>query len=260
VQHTFWRQLDPEHPAHNGAKRDSTNNAIEGAYTHADRIVGMLMEKHTGSDTLLMVISDHGFNTFRYGIDLNRWLEENGYLVLKEGGRGLKNLSGVDWSRTRAFALGLAGIYLNIAGREAQGIVDPKTEAPALRDEIAAKLLALNDPAKNTPAVKQVYNAVKLYSGPYKQDAPDLLVGYHIGYRASWQTAVGEVTDSIFHANTKAWSGDHCIDQSLVPGVLFCNRMVADEYPRLLDIGPTVLSMFGIDVPGHMDGKPLNMA
>ena len=206
------------------------------------------------------MISDHGFNTFRYGIDLNRWLEQNGYLALKEGGRGLKNLAGVDWSRTRAFALGLAGIYLNRKGREAQGIVDPAAEAPRLREEIAAKLLGLEDPGRSAPVIKQVYNATTFYAGPYKNDAPDLLIGYHIGYRASWQTAVGEVTDRVLHDNIKAWSGDHCIDQSLVPGILFCNRMVPDENPRLLDIGPTILNMFGVEVPAHMDGKPLHIA
>jgi predicted AlkP superfamily phosphohydrolase/phosphomutase len=101
---------------------------------------------------------------------------------------------------------------------------------------------------------------MKIYTGPYKNEAPDLLVGYNRGYRASWETAIGQVTESILHDNTKAWSGDHCIDHSLVPGVLFCNRPVTAEHPRLMDIGPTVLSMFGIDVPGYMDGRPLSIA
>ena len=207
-----------------------------------------------------MVISDHGFTAFRYGIDLNRWLEENGYLKLKSGERGKKNLVNVDWSQTRAFAIGLSGLFLNLKGREAQGIVDPKTEAPQLRDEIAEKLKGLNDPLRNQLAVKQVYNAWKIYNGPYKNDAPDLLVGYHSGYRASWETAVGEVTGTIFHDNEKAWSGDHCVDQSLVPGVLFCNRKISDEHPRLMDMGPTVLDLFGVAVPAHMDGKSLKVA
>lgn len=259
VQHSFWRQIDPEHPAHNGTYRAPDVPAIEEAYKNADRIVGETLRKCSGNGALLMVISDHGFNTFRYGIDLNRWLEEHGYLVLKEGGRGLKNLTGVDWLRTRAFALGLAGIYLNIKGREAQGIVDPSAEAPLLRNEIAGKLIELMDGSRKQPVIKQVYNATTFYSGPYKNDAPDLLIGYHIGYRASWQTAVGEVTDRVLHDNMKAWSGDHCIDQSLVPGILFCNYKVKDENPRLLDIGPSILNMFGVEVPAHMDGKPLHI-
>ncbi len=256
VQHSFWRELDPAHPAHGGTYTPPAVSAIEKAYLNADRIVGETMRRCRDGRTLLMVISDHGFNTFRYGVDLNRWLEENGYLVLKEQGRGLKNLSGIDWSRTRAFAVGLAGMYLNLKGREGGGIVDPGAEACALRDEIAAKLTGLTDPRHGSQkVVKQVYNALKTYAGPYKQDAPDLLVGFHIGYRASWETAVGQVTDRVFHDNLKAWSGDHCVDQSLVPGILFCNRPVDDESPRLLDIGPTIMSMFGVDVPAHMDGK-----
>lgn len=257
VQHSFWRELDPRHPAHNGAYEPPAVSAIEAAYLNADRIVGETLQRCRDGHTLLMVISDHGFNTFRFGVDLNRWLEENGYLVLKQQGRGMKNLAGIDWTRTRAFAVGLAGIYLNLKERESGGIVDQGAEAEALREEIAAKLCGLCDPRhEGQPVVKQVYNAHKTYAGPYKQDAPDLLVGFHIGYRASWETAVGQVTDCVFHDNMKCWSGDHCIDQSLVPGILFCNRTVEDTAPRLLDIGPTIMNLFGVDVPAHMDGKP----
>jgi len=260
VQHTFWRQMDETHPAHGGNFIAPDRLAIEEAYKRADTLLGKTLEKCDKKDTLLMIISDHGFSAFRYGVDLNRWLEENGYLMLKDSDRDKKNLANVDWSQTRAFAIGLSGIFLNLKGREARGIVDPKTEAPALREEIAEKLKNLTDSVRNESAVKQVYNAWKIYQGPYKNDAPDLLVGYQIGYRTSWETAVGQVTDRVFHDNVKAWSGDHCIDHSLVPGVLFSNRRISDEHPRLMDIGPTVLDMFGVKVPAHMDGKPLAVA
>jgi predicted AlkP superfamily phosphohydrolase/phosphomutase len=208
-----------------------------------------------------MIISDHGFNSFRCGVDLNRWLEESGYLKLKHDGRNKKNLAGIDWSKTRAFALGLAGIFLNLKGREAQGIVVPENEADSLRDEIATKLTILTDSAKlNQPVIKQVYNAQRVYRGPYKDEAPDLIIGYNKGYRVSWETAIGQVTDRIYHENTKAWSGDHCIDRSLVPGVLFCNRPIETKEPRLMDIGPTILDMFGVAVPKYMDGRPLSVA
>ena len=207
-----------------------------------------------------MIISDHGFNSFRYGVDLNRWLEENGYLKLKSDGRDKKNLAGINWSETRAFALGLAGIFLNVKGREAQGIVDPENKADKLRDEIAAKLTDLTDPRKtNQQVIKQVYNAQRIYRGPYKDEAPDLIIGFNRGYRASWETAIGQVTDKIFHENTKAWSGDHCIDRSFVPGILFCNRPIKTEKSRLIDIGPTILDMFGVTIPKYMDGKPLSV-
>ena len=259
VQHSFWRQLDPEHPAHRGSYQPAAEPEIEKIYRNADRILGETMKKCRDRNTLLMVISDHGFNSFRYGIDLNRWLEENGYLSLAENGRGRKNLAGVDWSKTRAFAIGLSGIYLNLKGREAQGIVDPGAEAVQLREELAEKLQGFIDPLHGQPVIKRVYNAMKIYQGPYKQDAPDLLIGYNAGYRAAWETAVGEVTGQVVHDNVKAWSGDHCIDQSLVPGILFSNRMIHDEHPRLMDIGPTILEMFGVPVPSHMDGKSLQV-
>jgi predicted AlkP superfamily phosphohydrolase/phosphomutase len=207
-----------------------------------------------------MIISDHGFNTFRHGVDLNRWLEENGYLKVKNGSRDKKYLAVVDWSQTRAFAIGLAGIFLNIRGRESQGIVNPGAEATQLRDEIAEKLAKLTDPIAKQKAIRQVYNALKVYRGPYKDEAPDLIVGYNRGYRASWETAIGQITDKIFHDNTKAWSGDHCIDHTFVPGVLFCDRHIETEKPRLVDIGPTVLDMFGITVPRYMDGRALAVA
>jgi predicted AlkP superfamily phosphohydrolase/phosphomutase len=260
IQHTFWRDIDEQHPARRQRQHNPERNAIEQLYRRMDVLVGKTMANCKGKDTVLMIISDHGFNTFRHGVDLNRWLEENGYLKLKQDGRNEKYMAGVDWSQTRAFAVGLAGIYLNLKGRESQGIVDPGGEADRLRDEIAEKLAKLTDQERGQLAIKQIYNALKVYSGPYKGEAPDLIVGYNRGYRASWETAIGEVTDKIFHDNTKAWSGDHCIDPSLVPGVLFCNRPIATERPRLIDIGPTVLDMFGIETPRYMDGRPLEVA
>jgi predicted AlkP superfamily phosphohydrolase/phosphomutase len=207
----------------------------------------------------LLVISDHGFNGFRRGLDLNRWLEENGYLKFHPGRRHEEFLAGVDWSQTRAFAVGLTGIFINLAGKFAQGIVQPGEEADRLREEIVAKLTALIDPETGQGAIKRTYITAKVYRGPYKDNAPDLIPGYQRGYRVSWETAIGRGTESVFHDNTKAWSGDHCIDPSLIPGVLFSNHPVQADNPRLLDIGPTILQMFGVDVPDHMDGKPLTV-
>ena len=260
LQHTFWRDIDEEHPAHRGQTPDEQRNVIEELYQRMDVLVGKTLAKCKGKDTIVMIISDHGFSTFRYGVDLNRWLEENGYLKVKDGPREQKYLAVVDWSQTRAFAIGLAGIFLNLKGRESQGIVDSGSEAVQLRKEIAEKLAELRDPERGQGVIKQVYNALEIYRGPYKGESPDLLVGYNKGYRASWETAIGQVTERILHANTKAWSGDHCIDHSLVPGVLFCNRPIDAERPRLMDIGPTVLDMFGVDVPKYMDGKALTVA
>ena len=224
-----------------------------------DDLVGRTMQVCDGRDTVLMVISDHGFNPFRCGIDLNFWLEQNGYLKLKPEGRGKKYLAGVDWSQTKAYCLGLAGIWLNVRGREAEGIVDPK-DADRLRDELCEKLTGLRDEEKETPAISRAFNAHKTYQGPYRREAPDIIIGYNTGYRASWEAAIGQPTAKLFHDNTKAWSGDHCIDPKLVPGVLFCNRKIKTAQPRLIDLGPTALDMFGVEVPSHMDGRPLAVA
>ncbi len=259
LQHMFWRDIDPSHPARAEHPVPEGRNVIEDLYKSMDDLVGRTMAKCQREDNLLMVISDHGFNGFRRGIDLNRWLEENGYLSFHEGRRDEEFLAGVDWSRTRAFALGLSGIYINLKDKFSQGIVPPGDMADALREEIAQRLTSLIDPQSGASAVKRTYVTSKVYRGPYKDHAPDLIPGYQRGYRVSWETAIGRTTESVFHDNTKAWSGDHFIDPSLIPGVLFCNHPVATENCRLMDIGPTVLKLFGVDVPEHMDGKVLSV-
>jgi hypothetical protein len=258
IQHTFWRYLDEQHPARPAEIPPALGTAIEDLYQRADQIVGRTMAR-CGDDTLLMIVSDHGFNSFRRGVDLNRWLEENGYLVVDDARRDEEDLAGVDWSRTRAFAIGLSGIYLNLSGRFEHGIVAPGEEAQRLRDEIQGRLSGLTDTADGSEAIKRVYQATKVYRGPYKDQAPDLIVGYAAGYRVSWDTAVGRTSRGVFHDNTKAWSGDHCVDPSVVPGVLFCNRKIHDPQPRLLDIAPTVLDLFGIPAPDYMDGHALRI-
>jgi predicted AlkP superfamily phosphohydrolase/phosphomutase len=258
MQHMFWRDIDPTHPARSEHPVPDGRNEIEALYKRMDELVGRTMAK-CGDDSLLMVISDHGFNGFRRGLDLNRWLEENGYLTLHKGRGNEKFLAGVDWSRTVAFAVGLTGIFINIKGKYSQGIVEPGEEADRLREEIAGKLTGLIDPQTGASAIRRTYITAKVYRGPYKDHAPDLIPGYQRGYRVSWDTAIGRTTEAVFHDNTKAWSGDHCIDPALIPGVLFCNRQVATENCRLMDIGPTVLDLFGVPVPDHMDGKVLEV-
>ncbi len=261
VNHMYWRYLDPNHPAHDGFGDKKLTTAIPEHYARVDEMIGRMMAKCDDPDTVLMVLSDHGAKSFRRGFDVNRWLIENGYMTLKPDPKpGAKYLVNVDWSRTRAYGSGLAGIYLNIKGREAQGIVKPGEEAGALRDELCQKLEGLTDPATGEIAIARMYNSLKHYKGPYKDQAPDLMVGYNEGYRVSWEAAIGEITDELFHDNVKAWSADHLLDPPLVPGVLFCNRDVDCDHPRIMDLGPTTLSLFGVDTPQFMDGKPLKVA
>ncbi|MFQ5791767.1 MAG: hypothetical protein ACE5JI_14940 [Acidobacteriota bacterium] len=177
---------------------------------------------------------------------------------MKEGAKGESEwLREVDWRRTRAYALGLTGMFLNLQGREAQGIVAPGAEAQELKAEIISKLKGLRDEGAGEVAINEVFDTARIYRGPYLGNAPDLIIGYNSGYRASWDGATGVVAAPVFEDNRKPWSGDHCIDPRLVPGVLFCTHPIEAKDPALIDIAPTALSLFGLDPPKHMDGKPL---
>jgi len=222
---------------------------IENLYRDMDRVLGQTLQ-YVNSDTALFVLSDHGFCAFRRGVNLNAWLLREGYLTL-EGEAG-DYLAGIDWSRTRAYTFGLGGVYLNLRGREAQGIVAPE-QADAMRRELAAKLSGLCD--GGVVAIARAYLSTDLYRGPYLGAAPDLIVGYADGYRASWDAAVGKVTDEVFTDNTKAWCGDHCVDPHLVPGVLFSNRPLKAQDPGIEDMAPTALRLFGIQPPAWMEGS-----
>jgi predicted AlkP superfamily phosphohydrolase/phosphomutase len=259
VQHMFWRFLDADHPAARGVPRDKRPNVIPELYQKMDTLIGRVMEK-IDDDTLLLVISDHGFKSFARCMNLNAWLHQNGYLTLKDG----KTESGdwfedVDWSRTRAYTMGLNGLYLNLKGREKQGIVDP-AEAEALKKEIQERLNGLKDPDSDTVGITGVFITGNVYSGPYSENAPDLLVGYGAGYRASWDSVLGKVTSQVFEDNLKAWSGDHCIDPRLVPGVLFSSHKFVEDKPHIADVAPTILTLFGLPLPSHFDGKAWNLA
>jgi predicted AlkP superfamily phosphohydrolase/phosphomutase len=257
IQHMFWRYLEAGHPANGGAAESNHRDAIEKLYTHNDAIVGRAMNALKDGD-VLMVLSDHGFSSFRRGVNLNSWLQANGYLTLKEGTDGSSDwLRDVDWSKTRAYALGLTGLYLNLEGREAKGIVAPGDTAMSLKTELIDKLSGLVDEETGDVAIREVFATDELYKGPYLENAPDMLIGYNAGYRTSWDGATGVVAGPIFEDNRKPWSGDHCIDPRLVPGVLFCNRPIQRADPALVDIAPTALWLFGVEPPRHMDGSTL---
>jgi len=257
IQHMFWRYTEEDHPAARGKDPGPHKDAIERHYLHNDAFVGEVVAKLREGD-MLMVLSDHGFTSFRRGVNLNAWLLRSGYLKLKPGADGRAEwLSDVDWSGTRAYALGLAGIYLNVSGREARGVVEPGEEARALKAELVSRLSGLRDDERGEVGIREAFDTGALYQGPYVREAPDLLVGYNAGYRASWDCATGVVAGPVFEDNTKAWSGDHTVDPRLVPGVLFCTHAVDAEDPGLIDIAPTVLRLFGQTPPPHMDGRPL---
>jgi len=260
VQHMFWRYLEDDHPAARKVPRDQRPSVIEDLYRRMDDLIGRVMDQ-IDDKTLLLAVSDHGFKSFTRCVNLNAWLHQNGYLALNSG----KSESGdwfqdVDWSRTLAYTMGLNGLYLNLKGREREGIVEPGPESETLKNELRTKLNGLVDPASGGIGITGVFDCDAVFAGPYVDNAPDLIVGYGAGFRASWDSVTGRVTTQLFEDNTKAWSGDHCIDPRLVPGVLFCNRKIAEEKPAIVDVAPTILKLFGLGLPTYFDGKPWTVA
>lgn len=254
IQHMFWRYHEPcgHQPADDPEKY---GNTIRDLYVRMDKLLGRVQKQIRKKD-ILIVMSDHGFKAFRRCVDLNLWLEKEGYLTRKRDASGEPWLKDVDWTRTKAYALGLSGIYLNIKGREGNGIVE-REKADSLRDEIASKLQGLKDSETGETAIIQMYDPHKTMSGPYLDNAPDLIAGYNHGYRVSWNCALGRFGNSVFENNTKSWSGDHCIDPKLVPGILFSNLKSIEKTPSIIDIAPSILSLFNVDIPPNMEGKPI---
>ncbi len=266
VSHMFHRYLDPTHPANPGKDTEWGKDKVAEVYALADALVGETRRKLDPKRDRLMVLSDHGFCQFKRGLNLNAWLRDNGYLALKDdapvdaaSGKRISRdwCQDVDWSRTRAFALGLTGIFINRQAREKQGIVAEGAELDALKAEIVDKLQRLVDPKTGELVFRQVFDAAKIFTGPYVFEAPDLFVGYVRGFRNSWDCATGACPAEMFSDNTKSWSGDHCIDPREVPGVFFCDEKINTDRPNLMDLGPTALQLFGVSVPKSMQGKPL---
>ncbi|HET6349339.1 MAG TPA: alkaline phosphatase family protein [Candidatus Krumholzibacteria bacterium] len=252
LQHMFYRYLDATHPANDGRDTTQHADAVNEMYRRMDELVGET-KKSVDRHTALFVLSDHGFKNFRRGVNLNGWLLREGLLVLKDGAGPGEYLDSIDWSRTQAYALGLSGIYVNLAGRERHGIVTAE-DAPALKRRIIDGLVALRD--GDAQPIRRVVDVAADWSGPYRHGGPDLLPGYANGFRVSWECAKGSVPAEIFQDNHKCWSGDHCVDSEIVPGVLFSNVPLRDD-AGLIDMGPTVLELFGVDVPAYMTGRSL---
>jgi predicted AlkP superfamily phosphohydrolase/phosphomutase len=259
VQHMFWRFGEQQHPANHGHVQPEMARAIEEHYRSCDEIVGKALN-YADDQTLFVAISDHGMNSFQRGVHLNTWLHDQGLLTLREGVSPGEEAGDffhhVDWSRTKAYALGLSGIYLNLKGREEQGTVDV-AEAEKLKASIVKGLAGLPDPSCGKTAVRRVSMREEVYSGAYAAESPDLMVNFNEGYRVSWGTALGGVPAGHFEDNEKKWGGDHIIDPSLVPGVLFMNRAFDGERASLLDMAPTILEALGLPKGPAMEGESL---
>jgi predicted AlkP superfamily phosphohydrolase/phosphomutase len=255
IQHMFWRDMDPKHPMHrNGGEPDYS--VFEELYRRMDDLIGRVKEK-IGDDTHLMVISDHGFTSFRRGVNLNTWLHKNGFLNYKAGAEktGGELFENVDWGRTRAYAMGLSGIFVNQRGREGEGIVAPGKETAAVKREIIEKLKPLTDEQSGERAIENVYDREEIYSGPSTENAPDLVVVYRQGYRASWDSVLGGSPPEIIEDNRKAWSGDHSTHPAQLPGVFLSSRKMVSDRVGITDIAPTLLREFDVPIPIEMDGR-----
>jgi predicted AlkP superfamily phosphohydrolase/phosphomutase len=252
---------------HDAALAATWGDAIERTYRKCDDLVGR-MRATLPADAVVFVMSDHGFHSFRRCVNLNSWLAEQGYLVFSgHPSGGMKRLDdlfgrgrfweGVDWRRTRAYALGLGQIYFNLRGRESQGIVSAGAQYTALQDEIVEKLAPLVDPETGERVFGGIYRRDELYHGEFLVNAPDLQAGFNDGYRVGWQDTLGGIRPAVIENNTKKWSGDHCgTARHISAGVLFSNRRLAREDPHIMDIAPTILKLLEVPLPTDLDGRP----
>lgn len=267
VSHMMWRLIDPQHPMYDQELAAKYGDSIEKIYRRADDLVGKIQAK-LPPGALFMVMSDHGFHSFRREVNLNTWLVQNGYMVFDGQetekktladlfGRG-KFWEGVDWSKTKAYAVGLGQIYFNLRGREGKGIVSAGAEYTALQKEMGDKLVTLTDPDTNLPVMSAVYRRDDIYKGDHIVNAPDLQVGFNDGYRVGWQDTMGGVNRAVVTNNNRKWSGDHCATATEISGgVLFANRKIATDKPHIMDLSPSVLKVLGVPLPADLDGKPL---
>lgn len=260
IGHVMWRAMRGEegHPAHDPVLDADFADVYRDLYRYLDGVVGHAME-YCDERTTLIVMSDHGFSTWRRAVDLNRWLYENGYLMLQPGvpPASLEFLQGIDWQNTSLYGIGINGLYVNQLGRERNGIVPPGPAKAELLRKVSQELEAIVDPATGQHPITKVFLNEELYQGPYAELGPDAQLGFDVGYRLLDESAIGGMTGSILSDNTRRWSGDHCQDYRKVPGVILANMRLRGREPRLIDLAPSILELFGITPPEDMQGEPL---
>jgi len=256
-QHMFFRLLDPGHPAYDEKLAREFGQVIENTYQQMDKALQLALEK-ADRYTAIVVMSDHGFCPFRRGFNLNTWLLQNGYHRLLPGTRPeeVSLFLRTDWSRTKAYGVGLNALYLNLQGRESQGIVKPE-EKEALLKELAYKLEQITDPLTGEKVILKAFISQEVYSGAYVSSAPDIILGFNRNYRISWNSPLGMFPRELIENNNQKWSGDHMAAPGLIPGILFSNLKVKAEHPALEDVTAGILSLFGLRIPPEITGKPI---
>lgn len=252
--HMFYRAIDPRSPLWTPELAEKHGDVIRNVYGALDRVLGRGMHA-VGDEALIMVMSDHGFSPYRRSFDLNGWLMESGYLRVEEGEGPALNRA--DWARSKAYAMGFNGLYVNEVGREVEGSVSPGPAKERLVRELQSRLAEVRDPATGERVFLHVRDSADYLDRPPKEIAPDLILGYARGYRGSWESAIGEMAETVHADNEDKWSGDHCMDQDAVAGTIICNRQIASEDPALVDLAPTILNWFDITPPREMHGEPV---
>jgi len=248
--HMFWWHSDEKHPTRSADDAKKYFNHLKEVYKKMDRVLGDILKRY-GDKAAIIVMSDHGFANFKRQFNLNTWLRKNGYLYPSDA---LSILLDVDWSRTQAYGLGINGLYLNLKGRERDGIVEPGRQSEELIEELISSLEAVRD-TNGRQVICKAHRTDKAYSGPATALAPDLVIGYCRDYRASWATCLGNMTKEVLLDNDSAWSADHCADVSEVPGIIFSNKPIGADAPALVDLAPSILTEFRLKIPSSMDGK-----
>jgi predicted AlkP superfamily phosphohydrolase/phosphomutase len=255
-QHMFWRTLDPKHPAYDPKSAKEYGPVIETTYEMADRLAGMALDA-ADQDTTVIVMSDHGFGPYYRSVNINAWLAENGYLVGANPWEGETSdiFGNADWAMTRAYALGFNAIYLNLRGREANGAVD-ESERETVVQQLSEDLRKARDPETGAQLVSRVYTRAD-FANEVPERAPDLIVGYASGYRCDDASVLGGAAGPVVQPNRDKWSGDHCIDRALVPGMCVASKQITAESPGLADVTATLLGEFGLKPTREMIGKPI---
>ncbi|MBD3415470.1 MAG: hypothetical protein GF421_13715 [Candidatus Aminicenantes bacterium] len=257
-QHMFWRHIDASSPLYDEKLASHYKDTIFNIYQTADMVLDQTLKK-ADKDTIVMAISDHGFTPFRRQFHINTWLKENGYhRLINERNQGEDSLfMNTDWGHTKAYALGLNGLYINQKNRESQGIVSPGAEKDNLVYEIAGKLEKFRDPQTGEKVVLKAFVADKVYSGNQTTYSPDIILGFNRGYRISWASPLGRIPKKILEDNQDKWSGDHCMAPQVIPGIFLANRKIKKANPALYDLSPTILKIFRIPIPGEIVGTPV---
>jgi len=257
-QHMFWRLIDPDHPAYDRRLAEKYGTVIEDIYREMDRVLDGVLRK-ADKDTLLLVMSDHGFNPYRRSFNLNTWLLQNDYHRLTKPWKQEETalFADTNWSRTAAYGAGLNSLYINEKGREAEGIVASGRDKDNLVREIARKLEAVTDPKTGERAILHAYVGKDVYHGPFAAKAPEIVLGFNRGYRIGAASALGSFPKPVFEDNTKKWSGDHMTSPDVIPGVVLANRAIRAEAPALYDLTAAVLDIFGLEKNRDMIGTTI---